>query len=443
MRVHVVGGGLAGLSAALTLAEAGRAVTLHEAGPACGGRCRSYFDRALGVRIDNGNHLLLSGNRETFAYLRRLGTEDTLGGPARPDFPFVDVATGERWVLALGRGPIPWWLLRAATRVPGTSLRDYAALVRLFRAGPGATVADCIPDGALSERLVTPLAIAILNTMPDRGSAALLAGVFRQSLLRGGGACIPAFPREGLSETFVDPAVARLAARGAEIRLSARIAGLTQEGGRVVGLAGANGTETLGAADEVVLAVPAPVASGLLPGLATPEDYESIVNVHFRTDLGPRHGEVAAAGFVGLTGGSLAEWVFVKPGVVSVTISAANRFATMPNEMIVARAWDEVVVSLALRRGTEMPPHRLIREKRATFEATPLQSKRRSDVRDAAANVALAGDWTATGLPATIEGAIKSGRTAAEVVLSAPDVARVHGRSVAGSGRQLMKDPGD
>ena len=125
MRVHVIGGGLAGLSAALALADAGRPVTLYEAGPACGGRCRSYDDRVLGTRLDNGNHLLLSGNAAAFAYLDRIGARDTMGGPAEPMFPFIDIPSGERWTVRPNAGRLPWWIFSANRRVPGTKATDY------------------------------------------------------------------------------------------------------------------------------------------------------------------------------------------------------------------------------------------------------------------------------------------------------------------------------
>ena len=418
MTTHVVGGGLAGLAAGLALADRGRAVTLWEAGPACGGRCRSYHDRTLGSRIDNGNHLLLSGNRDVFRFLRRLGTEASMTGPGKPEFHFFDPTTGERWQVRPSRGRLPWWLLRAGTRVPGTRLRDYAALLRLLRAPADATVRGVIGTGALADRLLDPLAIAILNTMPERGSAALLGAVFRDSLGRGGNACIPCFPGHGLSETFVDPAIAALDAAGAVVRTSARIGAIDVADGRVVSLAAPGGPVPLAAGDDVVLAVPAPAAASLLPGLAAPDRFEAILNVHFRTDAVPPDAQLRRAGFVGLAGHALAEWVFSKPGIVSVTVSAANRHEALDTDEVARRTWREAVGALGLAVSVaEMPPFRVVRERRATFEATPEAERRRSGAGIGVANLALAGDWTATGLPATIEGAIKSGRVAAEALL--------------------------
>ena len=406
--VHIIGAGLAGLAAALDLAGAGRRVVVHESGPACGGRCRSYDDRELGCRIDNGNHLLLSGNRAAMRYLDLLGTRETLGGPGKPVFPFVNLATGQRWCVRPNAGLLPWWLLTPGRGVPGARLRDYAGLLRLRTAGADATVAGSLPHNALYTNLIEPLAVSALNTPTASGSARLFWAIVAESLARGGAQCVPHFPKEGLSESFVSPAIARIEALGGQVRTSHRISALVAEQGRIVRLAAPDGSVELAAEDWVVLAAPAPVSGALLPELSVPDAHEAILNLHYKLQVDP--GE---AGFVGLVGG-MAEWVFVKPEVVSVTISAANRLLDQPGEALAPAIWAEVCTALDI--VAPMPPWRLIREKRATFAATPAQHKRRPPATTALSNLVLAGDWTDTGLPATIEGAIRSGFAAARHV---------------------------
>ncbi len=391
MTIHVIGAGMAGLAAACTLVEAGRRVVLFEAAKAAGGRCRSYDDRALGARIDNGNHLLLSGNTAAMAYLARIGAAQTLTGPATPVFPFVDLAAGAHWRLRLDAGRIPWWIFAKKRRIPGTRARDYLALLKLRNARRNDLVAPLIGNtGPLYRNFLEPLAIAALNTMPEVASAAPLRAVINETVARGGRASIPRFAAIGLSESFVDPALAWLRDHGAEIRLGQRVTALNP-------------------AQKTVLAVPPWIAAELVPGLTVPDQYEAIWNAHFKIRLDP-----GVAGFWGLIGGT-AEWAFAKGDVLSVTISAANRFAEIDNAEITARVWRDL--SRAFGLPVEIPPHRVVVEKRATFAATPAQLARRPPTRTANPNLMLAGDWTDTGLPATIEGAIRSGNAAALALL--------------------------
>jgi hypothetical protein len=290
---------------------------------------------------------------------------------------------------------------------------------RITRIRDDTPVAESMRRGRLYWRLVEPLAVAALNTSSQAGLARLLGAVMRETLMKGGRACRAILPVEGLSEAMVDPAVATLRQRGAEVRCGSRIAELTLDGGRVTGLRGSDGPIPLGPEDAVVLAVPPWVATDLLPGLTAPDAFEAILNIHYRHEA-DANGPLSEAGFIGLTSGT-AEWLFMKPGHVSVTISAANGMVDETPRAIAEQVWPNVADALGLTRAGKamMPPFRVVKEKRATFAATAEQDIRRpGPVTNLAANLAVAGDWTDTGLPATIEGAIRSGRVAADVLLS-------------------------
>ncbi len=405
--VHIIGAGLAGLSAALELANAGLRVRLYEAGPQAGGRCRSYHDKSLDCLVDNGNHLLLSGNQAAMRFLDQVGGRNHLTGPGKPEFPFMDLANGERWVVRPNLGLIPWWLFAKNRKVPGATLSEFLPLASMHKAPATATVSQWLKPGELRRRLLDPLAIAALNTMPDQGSAQLLGAVVKESLAKGGKACIPLWPHHGLSSAFIDPALARLKLQGAQVLLGHRINALTIEDGRVTALTGPDGATALEPGDGVILATTAPVAAQLLPNLTVPDEFQSIINIHYRAE--------APSGFIGLIG-SLAEWVFAKQGHVSVTISAGNRFVDEDAELLAIKVWPEVCAALGFG-NRPLPVWRVVKEKRATFAATSGQESRRPAAFQGLANLALAGDYTQTGLPATIEGAIRSGTTAAKLLL--------------------------
>jgi squalene-associated FAD-dependent desaturase len=414
-RVHVIGAGLAGLAAAVDLAAAGYPVTVYEAGMQAGGRCRSFFDNELGVRIDNGNHLLLSGNLSAMRYIDRIGALSTFEAPGDAVLSFADIRSGERWSLRPSRGQVPWWLLSAKRRVPGTRAWDYLAMLRLRRARGQATVASAVPAaGALYARLLRPLAVAALNTAAEEASAALLWHVLAETLGRGAAACRPMLVREGLSESLVDPALAFLDARGATIRFGARLKALTFTATRVTELTLDAETVALAPRDTIVLAVPAAIAARIVPELVVPSDHAPIVNAHYLC-----HAPPGAPPFLGLIGGT-AEWVFCKREVVSVTVSAADRIVEEPAEQLRRLLWRDVAAALGLAREP-VPPSRIIKERRATFRATPAQLRRRPAAATRWNNLHLAGDYVDTGLPATIEGAIRSGVAAASRIRHASD----------------------
>lgn len=410
--MHVVGAGLAGLAAAVALADSGRAVTLYEAAQHAGGRCRSFFDNELGCRIDNGNHLLLAGNTAAMAYLGRIGAMGTVEGPGEPAIPFADLGTGQRWNLRPNEGRLPWWIFSKARRVPGTRAADYLSALRLRNAAEESTVAGLLGwSPTLYRRLWQPLAVAALNTAAEDGSARLFWRVLVETLGNGGEACRPVVPREGLSETLVDPALAFLFGRGAEIRFGARLRNLAFTGTQLTELQFDDSAIALRPGDAAILAVTAPVAARLVPGLVVPDDHAPIVNGHFRF---PSPANLPQ--FVGVVGGT-AEWIFRKPSVVSVTVSAADEIVDVPAEALRDRLWRDVAAVCALA-DEAVPPARIVKERRATFRASPAQLRRRPAASTEWNNFRLAGDYVETGLPATIEGAIRSGFTAAAPLIT-------------------------
>jgi squalene-associated FAD-dependent desaturase len=408
-RAFVIGAGVAGLSAAARLAARGRKVTVFEAAAQAGGRCRAYPDPVLEMTLDNGNHLVLSGNRAVADYLALIGASDRLTGPADARLAFHDVRSGQAWTIRPNGSAAPWWLLDPTRRVPKTQATDYLALAALLFAPPGARVGEVVKArGALWDRLLEPFLLAALNTEAAAGSANLAGAVIARSLARGGNAYRSRIATPNLSATFIDPALAFLAARGGEVRLQQPVRELKFEAGRLAAIVLADGAISVGAGESVVLAAPPWISTALVPGLMAPTEFNAIVNGHFR--IAPPPGLPPIVGVIGGT----AQWVFAFSDRLSTTVSAAGDMADQDREGLARALWADVAAVHQL--PSEPPPWRIVKERRATFAATPEQDALRPPAHTAFANLVLAGDWTATGLPATLEGAIASGAKAAAML---------------------------
>jgi squalene-associated FAD-dependent desaturase len=408
--VHIVGAGLAGLAAAVSLAARGVATVVHEATNQAGGRCRSYEDAASGMRIDNGTHILLSGNTSALGFLAHIGAAELVTGAPKARFPFIDLLTKQRWTLDLGSGRLPLWLFDPHRRAPNTRVRDYVSLARLMwptSDQPLGQVISC--SGSAYEQVMRPLLLAALNTDPSTASSDLARAVVQESIARGGMACRPYLAPRGLSAAFIEPAIAYLKSRGGAFRFGHQLRRCLVAADVVTGLDFGDEIVEIGPDNTAVLAVPPYAACSIIPQLQAPDEFRAIVNAHFRIVPPP-----GLEPMLGVLNGT-AEWIFFFEDRISATISGADRFMQHAKDELARMIWRDVqrVASVP----AEMPPWQIVRERRATFAATPSQNAKRPGVRTAWRNLALAGDWTDTGLPATIESAVRSGTRATDFVM--------------------------
>jgi hydroxysqualene dehydroxylase len=233
----------------------------------------------------------------------------------------------------------------------------------------------------------------------------------REALARGGAACRPLIAADGLGAAFIDPALAYLERHGTVLRFGRQLRRLDLAEDRVRALDFGEDVVALARNDVVILAVPAWVAANLVPELTVPKQFRAILNVHFA--IAPPQGLPGMLGVINAT----TEWLFTFPNRLSVTVSAADRFNEAPRESLARTIWGEVAALAGI--DDRMPRWQIVKERRATFAALPEEDARRPGARTQWRNLFLAGDWTATGLPATIEGAIRSGNRAAHMVSTA------------------------
>ena len=444
--VVVIGAGWAGLAAAVRLADAGLAVTVVEESPRLGGRATAFVDRESGERVDNGQHVLFGCYRETYAFLRRLGTAGL--APLQPRLELTMVGPdGERATLRCPRLPAPWHLVAGVLRwgaIPAGDRRTALRLRRVIkeiRRDGAAAVAARVPaattvDGWLEEHrqspklmewLWHPLALAALNQSPATASAGTFVRVLGELFSSDPSSAAIGLPAVPLDELGAVPAKAFIESRGGAVhqRAAARVE-FNDRGGIAAVCAGDTRFETT----HVVSAVPwfafgrlfargAPPALAQIADCAAATESSPIVTVNLWLD-----GPVLEPGerFVGLVRGP-AQWVFDKralwddrAGHVAVVASGADSIARMDNTDATETVMRQLRRLLPRVAGRKLLRSVVVREHRATFSLAPDAPPRPGAVT-ALPGFYLAGDWTDTGLPGTIESAVLSGHRAAEAVL--------------------------
>ncbi|MCB9705726.1 MAG: FAD-dependent oxidoreductase [Myxococcales bacterium] len=440
-RTIVIGGGLAGLAAAVRLAEGGEQVTLIEATRAGGGRARSFVDGASGREYDNGQHLMMGCYRETLAFLRAIGSEDGIYFQRNLQ---VDMARpgGERIALKCPPLPAPLHLATGLLTMRGVGPLHKAAALRagLLLAGEVKRPDDNETCDAWLRRLGQtagirhvfwePLIWGVLNDDPLVASAAMLMAVLERAFMSTRDASRLGVPRVPLSRLYVDQALSTLRQRGAELHLGASVRSLTLRDGAVTGVVLRSGEEL--EADRVITTVPPHAFLDVLP-----EKWHShpvfadigrlqsspIVNFWVVVDRAP----FTDVPFLGLVNSPI-HWLFNRSmiegesggeALLNCTISAARGAVADSVESLADLFRGEMARFFPSWRGYEIRHFKVIKEKRATISHAAGTYNWRPETVSPIRGLFMAGDWVRTGLPATIESAVQSGHEAAAAAIEA------------------------
>ena len=429
--IIVLGSGLSGLSAATELAARGERVVVLEQHGYAGGRTRSFIDATTGDVVDNGQHLLMGCYAATREYLQRIGSSHLATLQPRLKIPYLRPGHPPT-IFTVSPLPSPFHLLGGLLQFSAIPRSERAALVRF-----GRTLLSLTPErekdldlitadewlrqlgqGAESRRyLWDVITIGALNEHPQNVSALLLARVLRTAFSGRRTNASLLIPNAGLSELLVDPAVKHIEARGGFLRLNTAVVELVLDGDRACGVRVAGGEIVEGKA--VILAVPwydaDRIASQHLHHSYTPLLASSpIISLQLWFDRPISSPPLAAVL------DSTIQWIFTKPSRphhLSIVISAAGQLVDWLKDDLLILAIKELGAVLPAVKEAKLVHSLVLKEKRATFVPRPGLEAIRPAAETTVNNLFLAGDWTATGYPATIEGAVLSGEQAARSAL--------------------------
>ena len=438
----IIGGGLAGLAAGVALTQAGRRVRLLEQKPYLGGRARSFRDTVTGSLVDNGQHLMMGCYHATLKFLQSIGTLDSIHFEPRLRVQFLD--PGRKLTeLRCPNLPSPWHLLSGVFFSSSFTFGEKLQVLKFGRAlrgrnhsrsgqvaAAGLTVEEWLARMGQSEHLRRNFwdlfCIAAMNEDPCIASASLFENVLRQAFFTSPLDSRLGIPRKGLSECYTAAAAAAIRKRGGQVELHRDVRGLVVSQGVCKGVSFADGTVI--EADSVVSAVPWHVLPGLLPdNIARSAPFFSpvlglrpapIISICLWFDR-----SVTDLDFAGLRGTTV-QWLFNKgrllgtgENYISLVLSGAHEHIGRSKEELRDMALLELSSTLPDVQSAKLVHSLVIKERFATFSPFVGVDAMRPPAVTPIHGLFLAGDWTDTGLPATIEGAVQSGYTAAQAVL--------------------------
>ena len=435
--VLIIGGGFAGLAAGVALAEAGKRVCLFEQKPHLGGRARSFRDPTTGSTVDNGQHLFMGCYHSTIQFLKTLGTLDRLHFQRDLAVPFLD-RDGRLTRLDCPDWPSPWHLLLGVLRSGSFSFWQKLEVLRLGKdlraAGQNSAASESVTawlnrrgqSEGLQRNFWDLLCIAAMNEDPSIASARLFERVLRLALFSSPADSRLGFARVGLSECYTAAAASFIEARGGSVQTGFSVKQLLIDDGACRGVDLGDGEKIEGV--PVISSVPWHQLPVIFPDeLLRAEPFFAaalalrpapIISINMWFDA-----PITDLEFVGMRGTTV-QWLFDKSRIlnahghnISLVLSGAHEHVSRSKEELLAIALRELSDVLPAVRKAKLLHSLVIKERFATFSPSPEAEPLRPPARTPVAGLFLAGDWTATGLPATIEGAVQSGYTAARELL--------------------------
>jgi hydroxysqualene dehydroxylase len=440
--VLIIGGGLAGLAASVALAEAGCRVRLLEQKPYLGGRARSFRDAATGSVVDNGQHLFMGCYHATLRFLDAIGTSHTVAFDPQLRVRFLD-ADNKLTELRCPAFPAPWHLLFGVGLSNSFTFGEKMDVVRMGRAlrnAKGAEGKAGAPEHLTVEQWLSGLGqreslrrnfwdllcIAAMNEDPQITSALLFRRVLRLALFSSPLDSRLGIPRTGLSDCYTEAAARAITGRGGSVEVRRDVRALLVSNGECHGVKLADGTTI--EAQTVLSAVPWHVLPKLFPDytVSTQPFFSRILNLHPAPIISLYlwfDRPVTDLEFVGLRGTTI-QWLFNKGKIlgsgenyVSLVLSGAHDHVARSKEDLLDTALRELRSLLPGMRDARLTHSLVIKERFATFSPCVGVDALRPPAVTPVRGLYLAGDWTDTSLPATIEGAVQSGYTAAEAIL--------------------------
>ncbi len=423
-KVLIIGGGFAGLSAAVFLAKENFKVTLIEASPNLGGRARSFYSHSIGENVDNGQHILMGCYSSTLKFLKTINALNNFERFKNLEVPFIEKG-GRQTFLKVRSFFYPLNLVAALSRFNAVPIRKRIKLFIPFFSllSPNESSAPNLSswlislkqDSELQKAFWNVLSVGAMNTTPEFSDVKVFKNVLSQMFLRGNKGFNFILPKKGLTEAYVLPARDFIISRGGKILLSERVLSVEKTGQKIAKVI-TNKAE-YSDFNFVVSSIPFPYANKIFgtefyPGLADNFHYSPILNLHVKLKSNP-----LTCKFAALIDSKI-HWVFNHGNYITLVTSAAENLISKSKEELKEILLEELQNYIPLFYKELVEGMEIIKEKRATFVPSANLERLRKKIQSPFENLILSGDWTYAGLPATIESAVLSGIRSAETILT-------------------------